>query len=651
MYFDDTTLDDYATIPRKGARRFTGVLKRLQYAPVVRHIAPFPWNLPVGSQVVFDSEVFRNFYFCGFKHIDTATYFSFEQSPDCELDRDGLLRALYWFQLVTFNGKYYDLPVAEAAIKGASTVEIKALSDDIILNDKRLANPNAKYNHVDLIEVAPLEASLKTYAGRLHARRMQEIYVDVHKDLTADEAADTRDYCFNDCDNTELLLVDENGLAKPIQLRERLGERYGIDLRSKSDAQVAEAVINAELKNITGFYPKRPDIDKLFDEEFNFQYNAPEWVQFQTPMLREVLQTIESVFFSLDGGGSPRMPEELSNLKIKIGECDYKLGMGGLHSSEKSVAYRADEDNYLIDRDVASYYPRIILNNRYYPEHLGPVYLEAYGDRIVEERLRLKKMKNPDADGMKIAANGIFGKQGNMYSTVYAPKLLIQTTVGGQLGLLLLIEAVELANFQVVSANTDGFVTKVPKARKEEFDAIIADWEKRTGFETEETRYAALYSRDVNNYIAVKEDGSCKVKGAYSERGSALNSPLSKNPECLICSDAVQAFLTVGKSIDDTIRECRDVRRFVVVRNVRGGAHKDGYYLGKVVRWYYATGVTGVIAYIQSGNKVPNSEGAKPLMELGDFPADMNFDYYIERAYGILEDIGYFGYAKQKTLF
>jgi hypothetical protein len=537
--------------------------------------------------------------------------------------------------------------------QGRDTVELKELSDDIILNDKRLANPNAKYNHIDLIEVAPLEASLKTYAGRLHARRLQELPVDVHKDLTAEEAVDVRDYCFNDCDNTELLLVDKNGLQGPIDLRERLGLRYGTDLRSKSDAQVAEAVINAELKNITGYYPKRPDIDKLFGDDcgFSFQYNAPEWVQFQTPMLREVLSIIERASFTLDGGGSPRMPEELSNLKIKIGSCEYKLGMGGLHSSEKSVAYRADADTDLIDRDVAGYYPRIILNNRYYPEHLGPVYLEAYGERIVEERLRLKKLKHPDADGMKIAANGIFGKQGNMYSTVYAPKLLIQTTIGGQLGLLLLIEAVELASFEVISANTDGFVTKVPKARLDQFNAIVADWESRTGFETEETRYAALYSRDVNNYIAVKEDGSCKVKGAYSERGSALNSPLSKNPECLICSDAVQAFLTVGKSIDDTIRECRDVRRFVVVRNVRGGAHKDGYYLGKVVRWYYATGVTGVIAYIQSGNKVPNSEGAKPLMELGDFPADMNFDYYIERAYGILEDIGYFGYAKQKTLF
>jgi DNA polymerase elongation subunit (family B) len=159
---------------------------------------------------------------------------------------------------------------------------------------------------------------------------------------------------------------------------------------------------------------------------------------------------------------------------------------------------------------------------------------------------------------LKIAVNGTFGKQGNMYSTIYAPKLLIQTTVTGQLGLLLLIEACELANFEVVSANTDGFVTKIPKVRRAEFDAIVRAWEAATGFETEATKYAALYSRDVNNYIAVKDGGSCKAKGTYSERGSALNSALSKNPEALICSDAVQAFLSNGTPIEQTINECCD---------------------------------------------------------------------------------------------
>jgi hypothetical protein len=88
----------------------------------------------------------------------------------------------------------------------------------------------------------------------------------------------------------------------------------------------------------------------------------------------------------------------------------------------------------LIDTDVASYYPRIILNNRYAPDHLGDDYL----DRIRRRRRSAacaEEAKDKLEAGLKIAINGTFGKQGNMYSTIYAPKLLIQTTMTGQLGL------------------------------------------------------------------------------------------------------------------------------------------------------------------------------------------------------------------------
>jgi hypothetical protein len=638
--------DDYLEPNPAKARRLTGALKRLTYTPIERTFAN-PWQLQVASEVVLDTEVYPNYFLAGFKHLPSGSYFYCEKTEDRDLPANELMRVLHWFKSYSFNGNWYDLPIIELACKGAPLDEIKGLSDTIILEEKRIPF-RGRYNHIDLIEVAPLEGSLKTYAARLHCRRSQDLPIDPHKTLTPDEINDVRDYCFNDLDNTQLLLEEPKyGLRPYIEMRERLGARYDCDLRSKSDAQVAEAVINNELKRITGHYPKKPG----FDEHFFFQYEAPTWVEFKTPLLREVLQIIESVTFQLDGGGSPRMPEELSDLKIRIGGSLYKLGMGGLHSTESTIAHKADDQTLLIDRDVASYYPRIILNNRYVPEHLGDVYLEAYGG-IVEERLELKKLKHPDADGLKIAVNGTFGKQGNMYSTIYAPKLLIQTTVTGQLGLLLLIEAIELANIPVVSANTDGVVIKCPKSRYEDLLAIVAAWEKQTGFETEETQYKALYARDVNNYIAVKTDGGCKAKGTYSERGSALNSALSKNPEALICSDAVQAFLENGTSIEETIEQCTDVRRFVVVRNVRGGGHKDGWYLGKVVRWYYAEDVTGIIQYVGSGNKVSNSEGGKPLMELPDeLPDDIKYSWYIEKAYSILEDIGYYPKSKQGALF
>jgi hypothetical protein len=74
---------------------------------------------------------------------------------------------------------------------------------------------------------------------------------------------------------------------------------------------------------------------------------------------------------------------------------------------------------------------------------------------------------------------------------------------------------------------------------------------------------------------------------------------------------------------------------------VKGGAVKDGEYLGKAIRWYYAQGMEGEIVYAKSGNKVPRSDGAKPLMVLPEaFPNDVDFGWYIREAEEMLNEIG-----------
>ena len=144
----------------------------------------------------------------------------------------------------------------------------------------------------------------------------------------------------------------------------------------------------------------------------------------------------------------------------------------------------------------------------------------------------------------------------------------------------------------------------------------------------------------------------CKTKGTYSERGSALNSILSKNPETLICTDAVLQYLKNGVPVEKTIKQCRDVRRFVSVKNVKGGGEKNGLYLGKVVRWYYPKAEAGYIAYVGSGNKVGKTEGARPLMDLPDeFPNDINYDWYIKESIEMLYDCGALKKAETASLF
>lgn len=605
-----------------------------------------------GERFVFDIECYPNYFLIAFSSLVSGKVLVFELAENKNLHIEKLRWVLENLCLVSFNGNTYDMPIASMAVAGKSTVQMFAATEAIILHGERSYDvlkhyrvKQLKANHIDLIEVAPLRASLKIYAGRLHCKRMQDLPFVPGTNLTENQIAIVRWYCCNDLDNTALLYHE---LEDQIQLRERLGQEYGVDLRSRSDAQIAEAVIAHEVEKLNGVKPTRP----VFPPGMRFKYKVPNFISYTSAEMKWVLNLVRQVDFVISDNGEVGMPEELKNLCIPLGSGMYRMGIGGLHSSEKKTAHIADAQTLIIDRDVASYYPSIILNQGLYPQHLGLNFLQVYR-QLVARRLHAKNTGDKvTADSIKITINGGFGKLGSPYSILYSPHLLIQVTITGQLSLLMLIERLEANDIPVVSANTDGVIIKCPLAKKKALDTVIGTWEKDTNFATEETRYKAVYSRDVNNYVAIKLDGGspkkryldeqlgCKAKGAYCERGSAGNSVLSKNPSALICSDAALSYLALGKSIEETVRACQDVTRFVVVRSVTGGAVKDGQYLGKSIRWYYAKDEQGEIVYANSGNKVPRSESAKPLMLLPDvLPQDIDFEWYEKEAYKILKEL------------
>lgn len=659
MFFSDEQLG--ASTKAKHERKFTVPLERVNIAPDYFTDEELR-AVPCGEAFTFDVESYRNYFLVSFKHKGSGKIVSFEDSPSETINCEKLLWMLYRFTIVGFNSDSYDLIMVACAIVGMRAATLNEVSNKIILEGARASEIEMFYgivipnlNHIDLIEVAPLKASLKAYAGRLHCKRMQELPYEYTRILSKEEAHNVKLYNVNDLDNTELL-YDE--LCPQIRERETLGREYGLDLRSRSDAQIAEAVINSELAKINGRAPKRPKVPP----GTIFQFNVPAYIEFQSPQLQRMLELVREAQYEVTPGGKVLLPPHIKALKLQIGGSVYRMGNGGLHSTEESIAHVADENTLLIDRDVASYYPRIILNQKLYPKHLGPSFLFVY-ETLVNRRLAAKKAGNKAvADALKITINGSFGKLGSKYSTLYAPDLLIQVTITGQLTLLMLIEQIELAGIPVVSGNTDGIIIKCPAAATERLATIIAAWERATGFETEETRYSAVYSRDVNNYLAFKLkldkdtevwlDDGCKVKGVYSERGSALNSVLSKNPETLICSDAIQALIGHGTPLEETIKGCADIRRFVAVRKVTGGAEKDGYYLGKDIRWYYAAGETGSITCLRDGSKVPKSEGARPVMDLpACLPNDIDYPRYIAEADEMLYDVGFKQRSRMATLF
>lgn len=610
------------------------------------------------QELGFDIEVYRNYYLAGFKHRASGKVTYIESTPDGYLDTDKLNWVLRNFTIVGFNSIGYDLPITSLALAGRSIGDMKEASNRIIQFQEPWREVLKSYkvkcveiDHVDLIEVAPLRASLKIYGGRMHTRQMQDLPFHPEKSLSIDQKIITRHYCLaKDLPSTMLL---RETLDEQVDLRIAMGKQYNLDLRSKSDAQIAEHVITSEVQALNGKRCGRPTIPP----GTVYRYKVPEYMQFTSPLLQWALDVVRNAKFIVADHGSIDMPPEIADLKLDINGSVYTMGIGGLHSTESKTAHVQDHEYILVDVDVTSYYPRIILNQGLFPYHMGPNFLRVY-NRIVETRIGAKqKGLKVEANSLKIVVNGSYGKLGSKYSNLYAPDLLIQVTLTGQLSLLLLIERLELAGIHVVSANTDGIVIKPRRTHVELMRSIIKQWEKDTRFEMEETQYLGLYSRDVNNYIAVKkkfdkankvwldEPDGTKTKGAYANPWSSQDDKsmwLHKNPTNTICVEAVEALLTKGTPIVTTVRACRDIRKFVSVRTVKGGAYKDGVFLGKSIRWYYATEVEGNIVYALKGNKVPRSDGAKPLMDLTtEFPHDVNFDWYEAEANKILKEIGY----------
>ena len=593
-------------------------------------------NAPVVKPVLlWDIEVYRNYFLVAFRNPLTGNVRHFEQFEGQLLDVATLRKIIGMYTLVGFNTNNFDLPLLSLALTKVPCERLKEASDAIITGglkpwtfEARFGINIVKADTIDIFEVAPGTASLKIYGGRMHTKKMQDLPIDPGACISVEDRASLREYCGND-----LVLTGElyERLKPQIALREEMSKTYGMDLRSKSDAQIAEAVIVSEVAKLKGENIYRPTIPP----GTQFRYKAPAWMKFEGPILSDLLKRVEETIFVVSKKGGVEMPALLADLKVKIGEGIYRLGIGGCHSSEESVSIVSSDGRSPWEFDVVSYYPAIILLNGLYPPHMGETFLTVYRD-IVARRVAAKKSGDKvTADALKITSNGTYGKLASMWSKLYAPQLMIQVTLTGQLALLMLIEKLEGGGYTVVSANTDGLSVMVPDGDPH-VDAIVKEWERATGFVTESNRFKVLHACDVNSYVNIKHDGSLKLKGAFAPSG------LQKNPQNEICIEAVCAFLKDGVPVKETILKCTDIRKFVTVRQVKGGAVKDGKYIGKAVRWYYARGETGVIRYKENGNTVARSEGGRPLMELPDtLPEDLDFPWYIREAGDLLNDVGY----------
>jgi hypothetical protein len=631
--------------------------------------------------VVFDTELVGpddgpvTFLFCA-KHLPSGKVASLWGDNPEDMSKLQKLFNNPNFTWVSFNGIRFDAPIVTAVLGGVPLNQVKRMANRLIAEnvpawmiyrDYNLEAP--EIDHIDLIEVAPgVMVSLKTYQARLKMKTIRDMPFKHDDALNEHGRRILNEYCLNDVDATAAMLAE---LEEPVSLREHMSEEYRIDLRSKSDAQMAEAIIAKSLGIMRAGPTEIPN---------SVKYKAPEFIAPRGPIMQDILARAEKHRFGVHrGNGAVILPDFLADEQVLIGDGSYQMGIGGLHSThDKSVFRMIGPDYEIVDADVASFYPNLILNANMIPRGLGHQFITLYRG-IVKRRMEAKKSGDKaTANSLKIALNGTFGKLGSMFSKLYAPDLMLAVTLTGQFYLLTLIEDLNDLGVKVISANTDGVCFSGTPERVKAAKDWIECYGALTGFEFEFTPYRKIALKDVNNYLAVTMDGKVKAKGIYANAG------LMKNPTNEVCTLAAQAYLATGRSIESFIREHLTVANFVdftQARSVKGGAvvygrtvmfddwvqiadrqwqrpgttkivnrvsrpHPvalgvDPTYLGRTVRWYYSTDRSLTINYANNGNLVPKSEGGRECMTLPDrIPDDIDISRYIEETRTNLANMG-----------
>ena len=357
-----------------------------------------------------------------------------------------------------------------------------------------------------------------------------------------------------------------------VLLRYRISEEYKVDVFSASRSTIADKVIVKLYSKYTGLHPKAFIDTKTIRRKILVSEILSDKIAFSTPELNDILSGIRSLTLRGEKGEFDR--------EFTFMGTSYTIATGGLHSNEIPAVYVEDDEHIIVDRDVASYYPNMIRSLKVCQKHLIPKAWFRIADTIVDERLEhkhLAKDKSLDdkerdkhataAACLKIVANaGIFGKMGSEKSFLCDKKAMYQVTINGQLFLLMLIEKLELAGIHVISANTDGIVTIVPRELEQTADDICHWWEKHLGLELEFTYYTKYVTEGVNSYLTIKRGGNNKFKGRMNPK--MFLEDLSKGYNSPIVAKCVTEYFINGTPVMETLRNAKSILDFCRTQNV-----------------------------------------------------------------------------------
>jgi len=263
--------------------------------------------------------------------------------------------------------------------------------------------------------------------------------------------------------------------------------------------------------------------------------------------------------------------DDYSSLKIDIYGCPCVIGYGGIHGATKNLFIDTDDKSVILNYDVASYYPSIIIKNHYISRNItdGSLYEDVYNKRLEAKRNHDTKTSN----ALKLVLNTTYGASNNQYNDLYDPLMAHSVCITGQLYLIELAESFgkKLKELTICQINTDGIMIYIPLSEQAEAQEIVDEWCERTHFGMERDVISKLRQKDVNNYCIEKSNGSIKAKGGML---SAWKGDSFKSNSLSICSKAIIENLLHDVPVEQTINECDDIFAFQMIAKTGGTYEK-----------------------------------------------------------------------------
>lgn len=516
---------------------------------------------------IFDCEVFAHDWLFVFKEIATGEYTVIHNDNDAVvafMERNPFLGG--------FNNKHYDNFILKGVMCGLTPEQIKEINDLIIVEEVNgwdipvLREYRVYFDSFDLMDDCQVGLSLKAIEAHLGIP-IEETEVDfniTHR-LSEKELQETIYYCKYDVDATEKLYHLRQAYLKN---KVTLGKA-----RNLTDRQ-AMYMTNAKL---TSVYLKAQKPEKPWNDERNYQY--PE------KLLRQYIP--QGVFDFFDRMKDDRIPnDELfsSKLEIMVGVCPCTIAYGGIHGAIPTYVEEATETRTIRNKDVASYYPRLMTLMGYCSRNMpSPKMFED----TLEERVAAKKAGDKaTANALKLVLNTTYGamlngKDGTAFNDLYDPLMGRSVCISGQLFLLELSEHLiaECPTLKIIQLNTDGIMVSFDHEDEAKYQEITQEWQDRTGFELEEDFIRKIVQKDVNNYVEVPADGGePKVKGGQLVRGIAPAGAFNINNNAVVVARAIKQYFIDGTPPEETIAASENILDFQLIAKA-GGKYSQCYHL------------------------------------------------------------------------